>query len=863
MIPIKLTIRNFLSYRENVPALDFTGLHVACLCGDNGHGKSALLDAITWCLWGQARGQVQDDLVSYGADEARVELDFMARDGRFRAIRSRRRGGGRRRQGATDLQLVTVADDGSPAQVISGNSIRETQARIEQQVGMDYETFINSAFLLQGRADEFTNKTPAERKAVLASILSLASYDRYQARARERVSEKRSESDRLAGRLHQMQTDLEAIGDPTEELRRVNAGIVEIEARLTAVRTEAEELRARAAALRQLETEISELRDRYGRATQEIGQIESSIGAIEARIEEHQVLIAREEEIEAGAQRLETARQKFGELEASRQQHETLKQRQGELERAIEIERIRLETEAGQLHRRIRDELAPLAESEPVVAVALADVRGKLEKSAENSTGLSEMREGLQQLAAAIGEAQTLATRYETEGKQLNEKLNLLGNSDPDSVVCPLCLSPLSEDGCSRLAQAYEVEIVEKRVLYRDNQDRMKRLTAEKDELESGLAAKERQHTDDIRRLQGEAARAESQLEAARAAGAELTSSRDQLGKLAAVLKETIYSEAERIELNAVAEQAAVLGYDEEAYRETVQLVRKLEPVNQLRARLETARAQLPQEELALRQNSELLARLTGDREETGRLIREAEAQVTEKPEVETRLGLANREIGELESDLQRAVAARGLLEGKLERLRHLEREVGECQGQLAQTRDEQGIYQDLVGAFGRQGIQAMLIETVVPRLEEEANLLLGRMTDNRMHVKLETQRERRSGSGEPIETLEINVSDELGSRNYEMYSGGEAFRVNLALRIALSRVLSQRTGAPLPTLFIDEGFGTQDASGRERILDVISAIEDDFDKIIVITHLDDLKDMFPVRIEVQKDGNGSTFWLS
>ena len=91
MIPVKLNLRNFLSYRENVPTLDFTGVHVACLCGDNGHGKSALLDAITWCLWGHARGQVQDDLVSYGADEARVELDFLARDGRFRVIRSRRR----------------------------------------------------------------------------------------------------------------------------------------------------------------------------------------------------------------------------------------------------------------------------------------------------------------------------------------------------------------------------------------------------------------------------------------------------------------------------------------------------------------------------------------------------------------------------------------------------------------------------------------------------------------------------------------------------------------------------------------------------------------------------------------------------
>ena len=156
-----------------------------------------------------------------------------------------------------------------------------------------------------------------------------------------------------------------------------------------------------------------------------------------------------------------------------------------------------------------------------------------------------------------------------------------------------------------------------------------------------------------------------------------------------------------------------------------------------------------------------------------------------------------------------------------------------------------------------------MLIETVVPRLEEEANVLLGRMTDNRMQLKLETQRERRTGHGDPIETLEIYISDELGPRSYEMYSGGEAFQINLSLRIALSKVLAQRLGAPLPTLFIDEGFGTQDAAGRERILDVIGAIEQDFEKVIVITHLDELKDAFPVRIEVQKDENGSTFWLS
>jgi exonuclease SbcC len=135
-------------------------------------------------------------------------------------------------------------------------------------------------------------------------------------------------------------------------------------------------------------------------------------------------------------------------------------------------------------------------------------------------------------------------------------------------------------------------------------------------------------------------------------------------------------------------------------------------------------------------------------------------------------------------------------------------------------------------------------------------------MTDNRMNVKLETQRERASGQGDPRETLDILVSDELGPRSYEMYSGGEAFKVNLAMRIALSKVLAHRIGAPLPTLFIDEGFGSQDMVGRERILDLINAIGNDFEKVLVITHLEDLKDGFEVRINVEKTESGSTFWI-
>ncbi|MDO8530971.1 MAG: SbcC/MukB-like Walker B domain-containing protein, partial [Dehalococcoidia bacterium] len=182
---------------------------------------------------------------------------------------------------------------------------------------------------------------------------------------------------------------------------------------------------------------------------------------------------------------------------------------------------------------------------------------------------------------------------------------------------------------------------------------------------------------------------------------------------------------------------------------------------------------------------------------------------------------------------------------------------------ELEKLRREQGAYAELAESFGKKGVQALLIETAIPEIEAEANRLLGRMTDGRMGLNLETQREKKNAKGETIETLDIRISDELGTRSYDTFSGGEAFRINVALRVALSRLLARRAGAPLPTLFLDEGFGTQDAAGREKVVDVINAIADDFRLILVITHIDELKEMFPARIEVQKTSDGSRWWLS
>ncbi len=175
---------------------------------------------------------------------------------------------------------------------------------------------------------------------------------------------------------------------------------------------------------------------------------------------------------------------------------------------------------------------------------------------------------------------------------------------------------------------------------------------------------------------------------------------------------------------------------------------------------------------------------------------------------------------------------------------------------ELDQLARKQSLLSDLRGAFGRNGVPAMIIEAILPELEMSANELLLRMTNGRMNVRFETQRQTQRG--DVSETLDLRISDELGERPYEMFSGGEAFRINFAVRIALSKLLAHRAGARLQTLIVDEGFGTQDAQGRERLVEAINTIKDDFERIFVITHIEELKDAFPARIEVTKTPRGS-----
>ena len=125
MLPTRLELRNFLAYRAP-PPISFEGVDLACLSGDNGVGKSSLLDAITWALWGRARAKRDEELIHLGQDDMQVQLDFAHAGARYRVIRRRARSG-RGSRGALDL-LAWGA--GTSPRIINQGGIRRTQEQI-------------------------------------------------------------------------------------------------------------------------------------------------------------------------------------------------------------------------------------------------------------------------------------------------------------------------------------------------------------------------------------------------------------------------------------------------------------------------------------------------------------------------------------------------------------------------------------------------------------------------------------------------------------------------------------------------------------------------------------------------------------
>ncbi len=303
MIPVQLILKNFLSYRE--ATLDFRGLHTACICGSNGAGKSSLLEAITWAIWGESRAAAEDwaiwgesraaaedDVIHTGSKEVRVDFTFQSNQQKYRVIRTRVRSG----TSVLEFQIETP----SGFRPLTGKGVRATQDLILEHIKLDYDTFINSAYLRQGRADEFMLKRPSERKEILAELLKLNQYDDLEERAKD-------SSRQFKARAEELERSLESIKIQLQQRETTQAQRAELEAELNQLQQvqafETIQLQSLQVVQHQRQTKVEQLsfvRQQYQNLTQDCDRLQQEQLAVKSQISDLEKILSQEIEIKAG-----------------------------------------------------------------------------------------------------------------------------------------------------------------------------------------------------------------------------------------------------------------------------------------------------------------------------------------------------------------------------------------------------------------------------------------------------------------------------------------------------------------------------------------------------------------------------------
>ena len=484
------------------------------------------------------------------------------------------------------------------------------------------------------------------------------------------------------------------------------------------------------------------------------------------------------------------------------------------------------------------DEIASLARQREPLARSVAQMESERESASR------QLQNSLGQLTARIAEAEAAGKRtksleseiaglketLETESFMLIERNLADGMKD---VLDSVSFDPHDLDDLNREHREITDDI-------RKSQRDLDSMRVEVDKAEN-----------EIRQKIGIATEAKNRIEPAQA----------ELAPIVSALATENFAQDARVQARKLEAEIDELGYDSAHHDEVRERIMDLIGFNRLRQRLDSALGQVEWDRAQLEQSESDARALESEAAELADRRESLSANVERLPEARANLHEAGLDFDRLEKRISAARARLGVARDALERCERMEREAAE----LIRKRDdmirERGLYEELSIAFGRNGIQALIIEDALPQIENDSNDLLGRLTDNRMSLKLQLIGGRRMRNSDALtEELSIDISDEMGTRAYETFSGGEAFRINFALRIALSRLLARRSGAPLPVLFIDEGFGSQDAVGQERLIESIQSIRHDFDKIVVITHVEGIKEAFDTRIQVQKTDIGSTF---
>lgn len=820
MYPAKLYLKNFLSYGEQGIEIDFNGYQILLLIGKNGAGKSSILDAILWALWGKTRSGGDNDIMHSGSSDMEVRLDFVVREATYRVVRKRSKKG---KSFVSVLELQSLTE---PITVLTDATIVQTQTRIDELIGVDYELLVNSAFLRQGQAQEFTQKSPSKRKQLLATLLGLEQYAHYHEQAKKNL--KQTETI-----LTQLDRDI-AITQQT---------ILQYEQEITLQKNSllGQNPASIAAEIDQREKSLHNLQLKTQMAVewqQRLNSIEHKKAAVSKKLSDSQGII---QSIDINLRSLQRELTEAP-VAIDHQEWENLEHQFQLAERTFQAHQdsnYKLQTKQEQLQKFLTETNNQLQILQSKVTISQTSITEKdLEQTRQQ---LENTQKDQLTLAQTIAKLEQQMQSIIEQGNQINKRKDAVATINDQ---CPLCEQHIDATHKHTITNKYTQERETLLATYQEH----------KKDLEIAIAARNDSQTK-VNELQQilktqQAAFTNYELEKAQQKNLQ-----QQISTLQLILHEeqTKYA-AEITELKNALEK---LAFNQNSWEEL-----KAKRANLQQAQLQANKYNEKRLKLQeLEQTKKFQIQIIADSEiALDSIEAELKALEIQRPQVEDQTEIAHLEqaLSSFKKQHQYLIQLEALIAQREQDKATLATKLTETEKEKTAQQEQNTALNLLVEALGNKGIPQMLIEESIPRLEQYANEILSHLSDNTMTIKLSLTRPSKTDRDTQIETLDILIGDSVGTRAYELFSGGEAFRIDIALRIALTKLLTEHTNGSIDFLVIDEGFGSQDDSGNDLITNIIHQLQQYFQLILIITHVDQLKETFPDRLVIKKGPQGS-----
>ncbi|GIE27084.1 hypothetical protein Ait01nite_001290 [Actinoplanes italicus] len=818
MRPLRLDMAGFTVFRDQT-TVDFTDADYFALVGPTGSGKSTVLDAICFALygtvprWGGTRGI--GNALAPSAAEARVRLVFESAGDRFVATRVVRRDGrGNVKTAGAGLQLmppgfdVTKLDTGMDledlGEVLAGTPA-EMDAAVLDAVGLPYEQFTSCVVLPQGQFADFLHAKPATRQQILVNLLGLHVYEEVQVKAAERG--KNAEA-----KLSVVEQQLGALDDATDEaVEQAAAHLERMRELTTAVEAAVPGLRS----ARQAEVAASEARDAVDAELAALGSVRTPEGLSEAS---GAVSAARE-----------AADRAADEVHAAEEAEEKVR---GELAAAGDPGRLRVELDR-------HTELARLIEQEEWFAgkVSVADVEHRDALAAAELAHAQHL--GAQQLLEQA--------RQDYRDAQQRDRAAALRGHLSAGDACPVCeqtvavVPEVPRESAVRLAEQagnvakQEAESAQARWRERDAIARNAAFDLER---------KRGQHEHHLTRL------AEVRKAVEALPGVEALQQR--LAEFSVLQR--------RLEDAGAAVRAA-----REAQRKAHAVVKAAE--ERQRAAWRTFDA--------VRDGLARFGPPPADRDDLAGAWRtlvgwasgEHAARQTARAEADAAVAAAHQQTVRARADIVDLFTAAGVAgpsspdEAGLIRAAAVTAERAEAAWRrLAERREEaraaleqrdallraSRVAKSLAGHLRANNFERWLLEEALDLLVDGASRILRELTGGQYELMHEKG-----------EFFVVDHHDAGLRRGVRTLSGGETFQASLALALALSEQLAgmSTTAASLESIVLDEGFGTLDAATLDVVAATLENLAARGDRMVgLVTHVHALAERVPVRFEVRKD---------